>query len=75
MLRRVMPAAAPHLLPDQTRRARAALLVQARSARSEREIAQARRALRDWLEQFPDDVELLLADEAMTRRPALAFWR
>jgi hypothetical protein len=53
----------------EERRARAALLVHARAACTEREISVTRRAIRAWLEHHPGDVDLLLADEAMTRSP------
>ena len=55
----------------EERHARAVLLAHAGAACTDREISVTRRAIRAWLEQHPWDVDLLLADEAMTRPPGL----
>jgi hypothetical protein len=62
----LVPAAAA-----EERGARAVLLAHAGAARTDREISVTRRAIRTWIEHHPWDVDLLLADEAMTRPPGL----
>jgi hypothetical protein len=47
------------------------LLARAGAAHTEGEISTIRRAIRVWLEHHPVDVDLLLADEAMTDRLGL----